>query len=271
VTFLTDGGFMHDTAFAIGRNFFEIYGLAAATIVELGACNVNGALRDVSPEGSSYLGLDIAPGRGVDVVIKANTTLPIVSEAADIVVSSSMFEHDAFFWQTFLEMARITKPGGHIYINAPSNGLYHRYPVDNWRFYPDCGKSLADWGACNGQNLTLIESFVAERMDDLWNDFVAIFRKNGPPFDCSEAKFVSDYVHCTNVWRLGKSITRFERETPEDMILIRKLQAEVKELRERLSESSEQSALIERLQGEIRQLRERSPTPATTQPQAPAD
>lgn len=43
---------------------------------------------------------------------------------------------------TFLEYARVIKPGGMIYINAPSNGDYHRYPDDNWRFYPDCGRVL---------------------------------------------------------------------------------------------------------------------------------
>jgi SAM-dependent methyltransferase len=265
---------MHDTALAIGRSFFATYGLATSTIVELGACNVNGALRDVSPKAARYIGLDIAPGPGVDVVTKANAALPIAPESADIVISSSMFEHDAFFWQTFLEMARISKPGGLIYINAPSNGRYHRYPVDNWRFYPDCGKSLAHWGACNGQNLTLIESFVAERMDDTWNDFVAIFRKDGPPFDSSEAKFLSNSVRCTNVWRLGEPISRFERDTPEDMVLLQKLQEEVKKLREQLSEFSEHKALVERLQVEIQQLREKSLTsasPTSIQPQTSAD
>jgi hypothetical protein len=117
-----------------------------------------------------------------------------------MVVASSMLEHDAFFWQTFLEMARIVKPGGVLYINAPSNGIYHCYPVDNWRFYPDAGKALVRWAARNGYELTLIESFVAERKNDVWNDFVAIFKKS---FVSSAEKlsFISAGVPCTNVWR----------------------------------------------------------------------
>lgn len=225
---------MHDTALEIGRRFFEAYGLATSTIVDLGAGNVNGTLRDVSPKGAYYIGLDMAPEPDVDVVIKPNTSLPLASETIDIVVSSSMLEHDTFFWQTFLEMARITKPGGIIYINAPSNGWYHRYPVDNWRFYPDCGKALANWAANNGQKITLIELFVAERMGDVWNDYVAIFRKNGPAVDGSVIKFLSDDVRSTNVWRLGERTPRLEREASEDMLLMRKLQAEVKRLEEEL-------------------------------------
>ena len=30
------------------------------------------------------------------------------------------------------------------YLNAPSNGEFHRYPVDCWRFYPDAGGALGD-------------------------------------------------------------------------------------------------------------------------------
>ena len=224
---------MHDTALAMGRCLFEIYGQATSTIIELGACNVNGTLRDVSPAGARYIGLDVASGPGVDVVIKPICALPFISDSADIVVSTSMFEHDNFFWQTFLEMARITKPGGIIYVNAPSNGWYHRYPIDNWRFYPDCGKALVSWAATGGHELTLVELFIAERMRDVWNDFVAIFRK-ASPFNAQSIRFISDSVRCTNVWRLGDLNVRFEREASEDLLLTQRLQNEVNHLREEL-------------------------------------
>jgi len=72
-------------------------------------------------------------------------------------------------------------------------------------------------------------------MGDVWNDFVAIFRKNGPLVDGLVGKFLSDDIRCTNVWRLDEPRPRFEREASEDMLLIRKLQAEVKRLEEQLS------------------------------------
>jgi hypothetical protein len=60
----------------------------------------------------------------------------------------------------FIEIQRVLKPEGLFYLNAPSNGTYHRYPVDCWRFYPDSGVALSHWGQKNGYNTQLIESFV---------------------------------------------------------------------------------------------------------------
>ena len=148
---------MHDTALTIGSLFLDNYARPPCTVVELGAMNVNGTLRNMAPEAAVYIGLDMEAGHGVDVVVKPGAPLPLASETADLVISSSMFEHDSFFWETFLEMVRIAKPNGAIYINAPSNGQYHRYPADNWRFYPDCGKALESWARKNNFVVTLIE------------------------------------------------------------------------------------------------------------------
>jgi hypothetical protein len=74
-------------------------------------------------------------------------------------------------------MARVTKSGGYIYINVPSNGDYHRFPTDNWRFYPDAGLALQTWANHAGQSVTLVESFVARRRKDSWNDTVLVFAR----------------------------------------------------------------------------------------------
>jgi hypothetical protein len=42
-------------------------------------------------------------------------------------------------------MCRIVRPGGLIFLLAPSRGPEHRYPVDCWRFYPDGFRALAKW------------------------------------------------------------------------------------------------------------------------------
>lgn len=74
-------------------------------------------------------------------------------------------------------MVRVLRPGGLIYLNSPSNGDFHRYPVDCWRFYPDSGVALQNWARRQGQNVTLVESFIGETMDGIYNDFVAVFVK----------------------------------------------------------------------------------------------
>ena len=173
---------MHASAMFYGKTFFEVYCSGhlpeGFTVVEIGSQDVNGSLRQVAPEGARYIGLDFIEGAGVDVIIEDPYKIPLPDAWADIVVSSSCFEHSEFFWLTFVEIIRILKPGGFVYVNVPSNGMYHRYPVDCWRFYPDSGEALAGWARRVGFQVNLIESFVGARSEEnIWNDFVAVFQK----------------------------------------------------------------------------------------------
>lgn len=179
---------MHQSAMEYGKRFFEIYipyvPASRIRLLEIGSQNVNGSLRDVCPPGVDYVGLDFVPGSGVDYVIEDPYKLPFADESVDVVVSSSCFEHSEFFWLVFLEAMRVLKPSGLLYLNAPSNGFFHRWPVDSWRFYPDAGHSLVNWAKRNGYNPLLLESFVGDRSagrvseGGMWNDFVAVVLKS---------------------------------------------------------------------------------------------
>jgi lipopolysaccharide biosynthesis protein/SAM-dependent methyltransferase len=169
-----------------GKSFFETYcseDFSGKIIVDVGSLDVNGSLRQYCPAKAIYIGVDFAEGRGVDVIIEDPYKLPFDSETVDVVVCSSVFEHSDFFWLLFLECIRILKPSGLMYLNAPSNGMVHRFPIDSWRFYPDSGTSLAKWANYNSYNTALLESFVGEKQgpidgEGIWNDFVAVLIKN---------------------------------------------------------------------------------------------
>jgi SAM-dependent methyltransferase len=217
---------MHDTAFRIGCLVMDIYAdVEEARILELGSANVNGSLRDHSMPSTHYVGIDLEAGDGVDIVVAAGELLPVEDETFDLVMASSVFEHDPAFWMTFLEMCRKVKSGGYVYINVPSNGAVHRYPEDHWRFYPDSALALVRWARSQGEQVTLIESFVARREADIWNDFVAIFRKDGvdgePP-----KMFVHDAVSSCNVrtWRSAEVLR--SQDLPEDMALLQRARDE---------------------------------------------
>lgn len=164
------------------KRFFACYGQyftkTGARIIEIGSQDVNGSLREAAGDDFEYIGVDFVPGKGVDIVIDNPYALPFESDFADIVVSSSCFEHSEMFWLVYLEILRVLKPRGLFYFNAPSNGLFHRYPVDCWRFYPDSGNALVAWGNRNGINCGLLESFISKQRADRWNDFVAVFIKD---------------------------------------------------------------------------------------------
>jgi hypothetical protein len=72
-------------------------------------------------------------------------------------------------------MMRVLAPHGLLYLNVPTNGDVHRFPVDCWRFYPDSGRALVSWGRRNGIDCELLESYVGPQQGDIWNDFVAVF------------------------------------------------------------------------------------------------
>lgn len=192
---------MHQSALFHGRRFFEVYGPASPpagfTVVEIGSQNVNGSLREVCPAGVRYIGLDFVEGDGVDVVITDPYVLPLPDASADMVVSSSCFEHSQFFWLVFLEAMRVLKPEGLFYLNAPSNGFFHQWPVDCWRFYPDAGHAMVAWARRNGGQAMLLESFVGPRSaghvceGGMWNDFVAVFLKD----ERHQDRFAQRIVH----------------------------------------------------------------------------
>ena len=171
---------MHDTAMIYGKHFFSTY-LKDATglkIVDIGAQDVNGSLRTVAPMNNEYIGVDFVEGKGVDVILTDPYVLPFEDSSIDVVVSSSCYEHSEFFWLSFNEALRVLKPTGLLYINAPSNGAYHRYPVDCWRFYPDSGVALQNWGNRSGYECALLESFIGVRKKDIWHDFIGVFDKD---------------------------------------------------------------------------------------------
>lgn len=223
---------MHDTAMEIGSAFFDVYCSNWKIVLELGSMDVNGSLRASCPAGVQYLGMDVEHGKSVDLIVKVGEQLPLRSDIADAIISSSQLEHDDFFWETFLEFARVVRPGGFIYINAPSNGVYHRYPNDNWRFYPDCGHVLARWARKHGHDIVLVESFVADKKNDVWNDFVAIFRV-GPTDVALPDKRLSDIFPSRNVWKFGAIAPDRVTRDVEDISLIKSLRKQVTALEEK--------------------------------------
>lgn len=231
---------MHDTAFQIGCLAIDTYSdPSRSKILEIGSYDVNGSLRcHVGPD-ANYVGVDFEPGPGVNIVVAPGAAFPLEEDHFDLVIASSALEHDPAFWNTFLEMCRKARKGGYVYINVPSNGVVHRYPQDCWRFYPDSGRALAAWARSQGQDIKLVESFIAHRQNDIWNDFVAVFHKVGG-YGKAPSQFLSEQFPCCNILRgeTGDPINSVV-ET-EDMLLHAEARSEVEGFREALATKQKQ-------------------------------
>lgn len=147
-------------------------------VIDIGSYDVNGSYKPLFNQPMwSYTGVDLSPGPNVDIVLTSPYRLPIASHSVDIVVSGQAFEHIEFFWLTWLEICRVLKPGGMVFLLAPSRGPEHRYPQDCWRFYPDGFAALAKYG-----DLELLEvstDWQAHPAEDssAWGDTVGAFRQ----------------------------------------------------------------------------------------------
>jgi hypothetical protein len=175
--------YMHITALKSGELFANYYGGINKVVVDIGGKNINGSLRVFFENlGMKYICVDIEPHTSVDIVVNPGDKLPFEDGSIDLIVSTSSFEHDPCFWITFKEMTRITKLGGFIYVNAPTNGPYHCCPGDNWRFYSDAGQALSYWSSFQFSNelvfpAKVVETFHILPKNDIWLDFVCIWKR----------------------------------------------------------------------------------------------
>ena len=197
---------MHHSAYLNAENFYHKYcesGIENKKILDVGSYDVNGTMKPIFERGQ-YIGLDMESGPNVDVV-GISHDIPFKNDTFDIVISSSCFEHDDMFWISFHEMCRVLKPGGYMYIQAPSNGPYHGWPGDNWRFYIDSWKALEKWGKKLGFDIDLIEHYIDETTPPhisegsrIWNDSVAVYRKkDNRVFDISLKSIEGGHLNYT--------------------------------------------------------------------------
>lgn len=147
-------------------------------IVDIGSYDVNGSYRPLFNQAAwVYKGVDLSAGPNVDVVLDSPYRLPLTSGSTDLIVSGQAFEHVEYFWLAWLEMVRVLKPGGWIFLIAPSRGPEHRYPVDCWRFYPDGYQALAKYGELELLEVSTDWEPHAHEDSAAWGDTVGVFRK----------------------------------------------------------------------------------------------
>jgi len=209
---------MHPSAYRIGASFLNTYcKKKSGKILEIGSLNVNGTIRDFAPPGYEWFGVDLVEGNSVDLVIQDPSELPFKDNEFDVVIATSVLEHDSQFWETIKELSRVAKVDGFVYINAPSNGWVHRYPIDAFRFYPDASLSFLSLIKSVKPDANLLESFISKQESDVWNDFVAIFCMS--QWDSSAR--VYEQCDYSNLWLDGKFVDSSLRETPEDFQICR--------------------------------------------------
>lgn len=152
-------------------------------ILDLGSQDINGSYRSLFAKPAwHYIGVDMAPGNNVDLVLRDPYLWEEIAPATiDVIISGQTFEHTEFFWLTMQQIAQALKPGGLCCILAPSSGPEHRFPLDCWRVYPDGLRALARYAGLE----TLLATTQWEDLpqydheSNKWHDSMLVARK--PP------------------------------------------------------------------------------------------
>jgi SAM-dependent methyltransferase len=79
-------------------------------VLEVGSWSQFGSVRDLFTA-CDYVGTDVAAGQGVDLAVPGQE-LAFPTGTFDVVISCECFEHNPFWLETFVNMARMLKPGG---------------------------------------------------------------------------------------------------------------------------------------------------------------
>ena len=114
-------------------------------IYEFGAFQVSGQegfadLRSIFP-GQTYIGADIRPGPGVDVILDLHD-IDLPAESVGTVLILDTIEHVEFPRKSIHNAHKILKPNGALIITSVMNFPIHDYPHDYWRFTPEGFRSL---------------------------------------------------------------------------------------------------------------------------------
>lgn len=169
---------MHESSYREMSRFAATLPASRLLIADVGSLDVNGSYRPLFQRREwTYVGLDLAPGPNVDLVLCGENEWVNVPDAEyDVVISGQALEHARYPWLFVKEIARITKPGGSICIIAPYQWEYHPYPVDCWRVFPDGMRAVMEY---NG--LTVLSTYMTDNGSrECKGDTVGIARKNWP-------------------------------------------------------------------------------------------
>ena len=129
-------------------------------VIEIGSQNVNSSVKELIDKNFKYIGVDIAPGDNVDIVLKDPYKFPIDDNSIDVVISISTFEHVDFFWLTFLEILRVLKKDGLLITYTPDwETQFKNFYDDETHVKPYTTISLKQTHLKHGYNFLFTEKF----------------------------------------------------------------------------------------------------------------
>jgi len=149
------------------KNFLH----ARCSVIDIG-CGEQPWRKLIESHDSCYIGTDIVQNAQGNVDIVSDITqIPVAANKFDIVLCSEVLEHVADTADAVMELARITKPGGHIILTTPFCYPLHEEPFDFVRLTP---YNIALQAKDNGLEIRILQTMgneievIATIIDHMW-------------------------------------------------------------------------------------------------------
>ena len=137
-------------------------------VVEIGSLNINGSVRHFF-EKCVYIGVDVGPGPGVDVVSLGHEyNMP---NSFDVAISCECFEHDPHWQKTFANMIKLCKSDGLIVFSCATTG---RKEHGTTKSEPQSSPLTVNLGWDHYQNLTEIDFTEVFDFENLFSEHIFI-------------------------------------------------------------------------------------------------
>lgn len=138
---------MHQNTQLLFKKYALPYFTPGTRVLEIGPNKSPSTFQEILQDASlTWDTLDIGSRNDIPLTYKTEDdyTFPIPDGGYDIVISANVIEHVRKIWRWMPEVARVTRPGGHVITIAPVSWEYHEAPVDCWRIYPEGMKALCE-------------------------------------------------------------------------------------------------------------------------------
>jgi len=145
-------------------------------VLEIGSLDINGSVRKFF-NNCQYIGIDVGPGRGVDIVCEGQN-FNEKDGTFDVIISCECFEHNPYWVETFQNMIRLCKSGGLIIMTCATEG---RPEHGTLRSEPDSSPLTVKKGWSYYKNLTEQDFTNTFNLNDWFNNFQ--FSVNNQSYD----------------------------------------------------------------------------------------
>lgn len=105
---------------------------AGAKVLDYGCADA--PYRSELPEGTSYIGADIAGNPVADITLADDGSIPLEDASVDLVLSTQVLEHVNDPALYLSESFRVLRPGGSLVLSTHGIMYYHPDPGDHWRW-----------------------------------------------------------------------------------------------------------------------------------------